>query len=222
MRLRGPRRDRGLGLRGSHVRLFHAATVARAVAATDVRAVSATDARALASADAAADALAYCSADARAVAAADARPFAGAEPVPDGAAVARAVARPNAATLRQKTTGKTDPLLSNAALLLYASVVVVSFTALGGRVAWVRGRQKSRAPQLPLNSSPEATHPPPARHHRPPPPPHAPSTVDAKSAQWRRRSLDLPPPPPRYTSATPPRYPSVEKDRVWREVSSIG
>ena len=47
-------------MRRFHVRLFHAATVARAVAATDVRAVSATDARALASADGATDALAYC------------------------------------------------------------------------------------------------------------------------------------------------------------------
>ena len=88
-------------MRGSHVRLFHAAADARAVAATNVRAVAATDARALASADAAADALAYCSADASAVASADARPFAGAEPVPDGAAVARAVARAYGADVRR-------------------------------------------------------------------------------------------------------------------------
>ena len=37
---------------------------------------------------------------------------------------------------------------------------------------------------------------------------------------------DLPPPPSRYTSVTPPRYPKVEcedssGDRVWWEVSSV-
>ena len=51
VRLRGPRRDGGLGMRGFHVRLFDAAADARAVAATDVRAISATDACALASAE---------------------------------------------------------------------------------------------------------------------------------------------------------------------------
>jgi hypothetical protein len=60
--------------------------------------------------------------------------------------------------------------------------------------------------------------------------PHTPDAVDAKSARWRRRSLDLPPPPPRYTSVAPPRYPKVKceesyttssGDRVWWEVSSV-
>ena len=46
-------------MRGFHVRLFDAATIARALAATDVRAIGATDARALVGTDGRADTTAH-------------------------------------------------------------------------------------------------------------------------------------------------------------------